>query len=152
MTMPGESPDKAVVLADASEKKLSEWMVRQQNRVDDELKDIREVVGEIDKQIAVESVKADEAHKRFDEFRVDNKAAFQELKSLIEKHAEDQKDQLAKVKTSIVEKLDKLEKEKVDKLDKSVESIKKFTWMFYGAASLIGIAALILRFWPNLSA
>lgn len=163
MSMPGESPDKGAALSDASEKKLAEWMVKQQNRVDDELKDIHQIVVKIDKQVAIESVKNDEAHRRFDEFRADNKAAFQagrddlktafqEIKSLIEKQAEDQKEQLAKAITSIVEKLDKLEKEKVDKLDKSVESIKKFTWMFYGAVSLIGIIALIVRFWPTVSA
>lgn len=83
MTMPGESPDKAAVLSDASEKKLAEWMVKQQNRVDDELKDIREIVGKIDKQVAVESVKADEAHKRFDEFKLDHKAELKELKTSI---------------------------------------------------------------------
>lgn len=77
------------------------------------------------------------------------KVGMSEIKSLIEKHSAKYDESLKKTETNIIDKLVKMETDKVAKLEQSVESLKKFSWAFYGGTTVIGIVLMVIRFWPK---
>lgn len=76
-------PSAGTTTGDVTIKQLGQWMQKQQNKIDDELKEVHSKLAELDKTSALTEHKVGEISTNLTAFKADTKAEFKEIRDSI---------------------------------------------------------------------